>query len=311
MLHQPLELGGIEVVAIDLVGGDDDVREAVAVEIGERGRGDRLRADRLRLARVDQPHREAGAQPALPVPDVDAAVQRRDDDVELAVAARRFEVVVQVAERRRGEDAGLHVIGLAAHCRRGQRRIDRYGESRLQRAVASPRVDLLTGRDDDLGGAVAVDVADRRRRHRRARRRDRLQAGRREVRCRVALDLRLHRETRERRAVFAIDLHLAGGRRDDDLKLACGGRTLGVAGAEMRELDRRLAADVDELRPALAHRRIMVEEERAPILPEITVPVGHAYAHREHELIGRNVRLPLERRAESERGRREIGAGRK
>ena len=99
--------------------------------------------------------REAGHRVAAAVPDVDVLVERRHDDLEVAV-------LVQVAERGRGGEAALDVVVARAVLGRDSAGIDPHGEARHGRAVGLPGVDVLAGRVDDLGLLVAVDVADRR-----------------------------------------------------------------------------------------------------------------------------------------------------
>ncbi len=111
------------------------------------------RVDRGHLGRIDQQHREAGDRRAVGVPGVDVAVHRGGDDLELAVA-------VEVAERRRGGEAGLGpvVLVLVARVVAGVRRVHRHRREAL--TGGGPHVHLAVEVGvDDLQVAVAEQIA--------------------------------------------------------------------------------------------------------------------------------------------------------
>ena len=93
--------GRLRVAGDDLVGGDDHLGRALAVELGDRRRGDDLGAVARR--RVDSFTGNPGSGSPLAVPGVEVLVERAGDDVEPPVA-------VEVGERRRAEEAALDVV---------------------------------------------------------------------------------------------------------------------------------------------------------------------------------------------------------
>ena len=264
---------------VDLVRRHDDVGEAVAVDVADGGRVDALGADavRVRGIAVLQQHRPAGQQVAVRVPGVGVLIHRRDGDVERAV-------LIEVADRRGAEDAGLDVVGACTERGRGERRVRRGGEAGDWCAVAVQGVHLVAVHGDDLRIAVAVEVGDGGRGEAAVARRDAADAERR--RADVRGDQRRYGRD-ERRAAVEVRGWRAVGVVDGDLAGRVGGDELERAVAvEVRHAQALLTAGVGELRPAGVQRRVVVEEERLAVFADVAEVVGDAQTHRECVLVG-------------------------
>jgi hypothetical protein len=166
---------------VRLVRAHDDLRAATrrAVEIADGRRVDeralvevradaglegdlmRDRVDRRDLRAVDREHRPPRHGAAVVVPRVRMAVQGRGDDLQAAAV-----VAVEVGEHRGADEAELRAVELAlAHVDERLERLARERGVRAHRpharAALVEHVDLaLEVGDDDLGDAVAVEVAD-------------------------------------------------------------------------------------------------------------------------------------------------------
>src|SRR5207237_1386485 len=162
----------------------------------------------------------------------------------------------EVADRRRPEDPGLHVIRAGTKRRRRECGVRRDGEAGDGRAVAVQRVDLVAVHGDDLRIAVAVEVRYRRRREAAVAGGNRADGER--GSAHVGRDERWYRcderraaiEVQRGRTVGVVDGDLTGGVRGDELEAA--------VAVEVRHAQALLAAGVGEPRPADVERRVVI-----------------------------------------------------
>ena len=168
-LHRPArEQVPVAVPRIDVLvhRRDDDVEEAVAVEIGEHWRAEdaglqvvRLRAERYRRERRIDAHREARRERTVVAEDVDVALDVRVDDLRVAVAVEVTDGGARGGGRRRRRDAparegGRTQMGGDVACHVG-----RHREARELRAVGAEGVDAPGRRRlHELHHVVAIEV---------------------------------------------------------------------------------------------------------------------------------------------------------
>ena len=148
---------------------------AVAVEVGDRRRGDDLGA--VGAVAFESFAGKPGQRVAVAVPRVDVLVERTGDDVEVPSPSRSASAGEPKKPRFIWFSVGDRAVGgVEARMRRprlagvGELRVEPHGEAVDSRPVEAPGVDVLAGRGDDLGLVVAVDVADGRHPQRLARR---------------------------------------------------------------------------------------------------------------------------------------------